>query len=91
MAKCSFRRPPKKPLYLYFDATDDRVHGQQLGRHFNGCYNHYIFLPLFVFRGDSGFCRPLILNWCDRHGVDYIISLAGNKRLAKLTGKLVPG
>ena len=45
------------------DATDDRVHGQQLGRHFNGCYNHYIFLPLFVFRGDSGFCRPLILNW----------------------------
>ena len=123
----SFRRPPKKPLYLDFDATDDRVHGQQLGRHFNGYYNHYIFLPLFVFcgdqllvsylrpasldaahhagailallvrrlrqawpevkivfRGDSGFCRPLILNWCDRHGVDYIIGLAGNKRLAKL-------
>jgi len=123
----SFRRPPKKPLYLDFDATADRVHGQQLGRHFNGYYNHYIFLPLFVFcgdqllvsylrpasldaahhagailallvrrlrqawpevkivfRGDSGFCRPLILNWCDRHGVDYIIGLAGNKRLAKL-------
>ncbi|BCB73026.1 hypothetical protein HMEPL2_33770 [Vreelandella aquamarina] len=123
----SFRRPPKKPLYLDFDATDDRVHGQQLGRHFNGYYNHYIFLPLFVFcgdqllvsylrpayrdaahhagavlallvrrlrqawpevkivfRGDSGFCRPLILNWCDRHGVDYLIGLAGNKRLAKL-------
>ena len=31
MAKCSFRRPPKKPLYLYFDATDDRVHSQHLG------------------------------------------------------------
>ncbi len=44
----SFRRPPKKPLYLDFDATADRVHGQQLGRHFNGYYNHYIFLPLFV-------------------------------------------
>ncbi|WP_258364078.1 IS1380 family transposase [Halomonas sp. LBP4] len=37
-----------------------------------------------VFRGDSGFCRPLILNWCDRHGVDYFIGIAGNKRLAKL-------
>ncbi|MDI5985626.1 transposase [Halomonas sp. M4R5S39] len=37
-----------------------------------------------VFRGDSGFCRPLILNWCDRHDVDYIIGIAGNKRLAKL-------
>lgn len=37
-----------------------------------------------VFRGDSGFCRPLILSWCERHGVDYIVGLAGNPRLAKL-------
>lgn len=37
-----------------------------------------------VFRGDSDFCRPLILNWCDHHGVYYIIGLAGNQRLAKL-------
>src|SRR5690554_5323001 len=34
----SFRRPPKKPLYLDFDAADDRVHGQQRGRHLNGYY-----------------------------------------------------
>jgi hypothetical protein len=28
-----------------------------------------------VFRGDSGFCRPRLLGWCERNGVDYIIGL----------------
>jgi len=34
-----------------------------------------------LFRGDSGFCRQLILNWCDRNGVDYLVGIARNKRL----------
>ncbi|EWH03931.1 hypothetical protein Q427_00720 [Halomonas sp. BC04] len=38
-----------------------------------------------VFRGDSGFCRPLILAWCERHGVEYIVGLATNSRLEKLS------
>ncbi|MFD2189409.1 transposase [Pistricoccus aurantiacus] len=42
----SFRNLPRKPLYLDFDATDDRVHGQQFGHHFNSYYDHGIFLPL---------------------------------------------
>jgi hypothetical protein len=57
----SFRKPPKKPFYLDFDATDDRVYGQQLGRHFSGYYDHYILLPLFVFYGDQllvSYLRP---------------------------------
>lgn len=31
-----------------FDATDDRVHGEQEGRFFHGYYDHYCFLPLYA-------------------------------------------
>ena len=34
-----------------------------------------------VFRGDSGFCRQRILNYCERAGVHYIVGLARNARL----------
>jgi Transposase DDE domain group 1 len=34
-----------------------------------------------VFRGDSGFCRQRILNWCERAGVHCIVGLARNTRL----------
>lgn len=34
-----------------------------------------------VFRGDSGFCRPRLLDWCERNGVDYILGLQKNSRL----------
>ena len=34
-----------------------------------------------VLRGDSGFCRHKMLDWCDSHGVGYIVGLAKNKRL----------
>lgn len=45
---CSFWQPPLKPLYLDFDVSKDRFHDQQLRRHFNGYYDHCIFLPLYV-------------------------------------------
>lgn len=38
-----------------------------------------------VFRGDSGFCRPLLLSWCERNGVDYIVGVAKNARLLALS------
>ncbi len=50
----SFKHPPKK-LILDFDATDDVVHGKQEGRFFHGYYDHYCFLPLYVF------CRAQLL------------------------------
>ncbi len=50
----SFKRAPKK-LILDFDATDDAVHGKQEGRFFHGYYDHYCFLPLYVF------CRNQLL------------------------------
>jgi hypothetical protein len=34
-----------------------------------------------IFRGDSGFCRQLLINWCERAGVHYIIGLARNPKL----------
>ena len=38
-----------------------------------------------VFRGDSGFCRQRILNYCERARVHYIVGLARNPRLQGIT------
>jgi len=35
----------------------------------------------FIVRGDSGFCRRRLLQWCERAGVGYVIGLARNARL----------
>ena len=37
-----------------------------------------------IFRGDSGFCRHKMLEWCDRQGVFYIVGIPRNQRLVKL-------
>jgi len=38
-----------------------------------------------TFRGDGGFCRHKMLSWCERHRVHYIVGLAKNKRLTRLS------
>ena len=43
--------PPAR-IVLDLDATDDPIHGHQLGRFFHGYYDTYCFLPLYVFCGD---------------------------------------
>jgi Transposase DDE domain group 1 len=48
----SFAEPPEE-LILDFDATDDPVHGEQIGRHFSAYYDSYCFLPLYVFCGEQ--------------------------------------
>ena len=56
----SFDRAPEE-LVLDFDATDDAVHGRQVGRFFHGYYDGYCFLPLYVFCGDQllvSYLRP---------------------------------
>lgn len=35
----------------------------------------------FVVRGDSGFCRRRLMQWCERADVGYVIGLARNARL----------
>jgi hypothetical protein len=42
-----------------------------------------------IFRGDSGFCRWKMLRWCDRHAVDYIVGLAKNPVLIRLSHTLM--
>ena len=122
----SYKVPPQQ-LILDFDATDDRVHGDQEGKFYHGYYGDYCFLPLYVFcgkkllvsylrqsskdqakhswailallvkrlrgawpeveiifRGDSGFCRHRMLDWCDKHNVKYIVGIAQNTVLNKL-------
>jgi hypothetical protein len=56
----SYDEPPEE-IILDYDATDDRIHGQQEGRHFNGFYDGYCFLPLYIFCGDQllvSYLRP---------------------------------
>ena len=56
----SFAQAPNE-LILDFDATDDRVHGNQEGRHFHGYYGDWCFLPLYVFCGEQllvAYLRP---------------------------------
>jgi hypothetical protein len=56
----SFDGAPEE-LVLDFDATDDAVHGHQVGRFFHGYYDCYCFLPLYVFCGDHllvSYLRP---------------------------------
>lgn len=119
----SYPQPPKE-LVLDVDASDVPLHGNQELKQFHGYYDHYCYLPLYVFcgqallacmlrpsridgakhtaaiikllvkrlrqhwphtqfilRGDSGFCRQLLINWCERNQVDYIIGVARNKKL----------
>ena len=37
-------------------------------------------------RGDSGFCREKIMNWCEANDVHYVLGLAKNSRLKKAIG-----
>ncbi len=52
------RRAPKE-IILDLDATDDPLHGQQEGRFFHGYYNHYCYLPLYIFCGEHLLCARL--------------------------------
>jgi Transposase DDE domain group 1 len=121
---------PPKEIVLDLDATDDPIHGHQLGRFFHGYYDGYCYMPLYIFcgeyllcaklrpsdidgaagsvkqlarlverirrqwpdvhiivRGDSGFCRENLMNWCEHNGVDYVFGLAKNARLQRILGR----
>jgi hypothetical protein len=56
----SFATPPSE-IILDYDATDDPTHGEQEKCHFNGFYDGYCYLPLYVFCGDQllvSYLRP---------------------------------
>jgi hypothetical protein len=43
---------PPREIVLDADATDDPIHGEQLGRFFHGYYDGYCYLPLYVMCGE---------------------------------------
>jgi len=40
-----------------------------------------------ILRGDSGFCRNELMNWCESNGVDFVFGLARNQRLRRIIGQ----
>jgi hypothetical protein len=46
-------------IVLDLDATDIPLYGHQPERFFHGYYNHYCYLPLYVFAGDQLLCARL--------------------------------
>src|SRR5579864_301174 len=44
----SYRETPDE-IVLDLDATDFPIHGRQEGRFFHGFYDHYCYLPLYIF------------------------------------------
>ena len=123
------QQPPQQ-IVIDIDTTDLALHGNQEGRFFHGYYDHYCYLPLYLFcgehllgvrlrranrdasagslteiqrivgqirarwpevkitlRGDSGFCRDDLMDWCEQHQVDYAFGMARNKRLEAIVAE----
>jgi Transposase DDE domain group 1 len=52
-------REVPEQIVLDLDATDDPLHGHQEGRFFHGYYDHYCYLPLYIFCGEHLLCAKL--------------------------------
>ena len=52
------RQAPEE-IVLDIDTTDVALHGEQEGRFFHGYYDHYCYLPLYVFCGEHLLCARL--------------------------------
>ena len=39
-----------------------------------------------VLRADSGFCREVLMAWCENNSVDYVFGLQRNRRLRRIVG-----
>jgi hypothetical protein len=46
-------------IILDVDTTDLPLHGKQEGRFFHGYYDHYCYLPLYIFCGEQVLCARL--------------------------------
>ncbi|HZL98683.1 MAG TPA: IS1380 family transposase [Planctomycetota bacterium] len=54
----SHAQPPAS-IVIDLDATDFAIHGRQEGRFFHGFYDHYCYLPLYIFCGEHLLCARL--------------------------------
>ncbi len=46
-------------IVLDIDTTDFAIHGEQEGRFYHGFYDHYCYLPLYLFAGEHVLCARL--------------------------------
>jgi len=58
---------PRQLIVLDIDATDDPTHGQQQLSFFHGYYDQYMFHPLLIFDGVSGFPLAAVLRPGNTH------------------------
>jgi hypothetical protein len=54
----SHEKAPEE-IILDIDTTDLPLHGKQEGRFFHGSYDHYCYLPLYIFCGEHVLCARL--------------------------------
>lgn len=54
----SYEQAPRQ-IILDIDTTDMALHGEQEGRFFHGYYDHYCYLPLYIFCGQQLLCARL--------------------------------
>jgi Transposase DDE domain group 1 len=50
---------PPPQIVLDIDTTDMALHGNQEGKFYHGYYQHYCYLPLYIFCGDHVLCARL--------------------------------
>jgi hypothetical protein len=74
------RRAPRR-IVLDLDATDDPLHGNQEGRFFHGYYNHYCYLPLYIFCGEH-----LLLARLRRANLD--AAAGAQQEVARIVGQI---
>ena len=48
-----------KQIVLDLDTTDMAIHGNQEGRFYHGYYDHYCYLPLYIFAGEHVLCARM--------------------------------
>jgi len=73
-------RPPER-IVLDLDATDDPLHGDQLGKFFHGYYQCYCYLPLYIFCGDHLLCAKL-------RPADIDAAAGSVKQLSRIVGQI---
>jgi hypothetical protein len=72
---------PPEEIILDLDATDDRLHGNQQGKFFHGYYDHYCYLPLYVFAGDH-------LLWAQLRRANIDASAGSTEAVARIVEQL---
>ncbi|HTT84945.1 MAG TPA: IS1380 family transposase [Rhizomicrobium sp.] len=70
-----------REIVLDLDATDIALHGRQEGRFFHGYYDHYCYLPLYVFCGTH-----LLLARQRRSNID--ASAGSVEEIARIVGRI---